>query len=149
MKFNWRIWRMGKRMGLKYNETTGEFDEVPGKPQVQYDGRKGGLSSVSLPRTVRHPPRKFRRIAVPDSRRLNRVAVKWIVAPLKLIFYPFVKWWEVEKDAIAEEDWFMAVVWVIPGLVLIGLCQVFGTFVLFFFAKALNSARDVCHGVFG
>lgn len=139
MKLSWRIWRMGERMGLKYNETTGEFYEAPRMPKAQYDRLKGEFISATPQKTVGRPPRKTRRIVRPSHSHFNWIAVKLIIAPMKWLLYPFVKWWEVEKDAIDEQDWFMAVVWGVVGLVLIGLYRVFGPFVLFFLAKALDS----------
>lgn len=127
---------MGERMGLKYNETTGEFYETPNKGGISPIGQRG----KSITASPKKPPKirkiKTSRSAVSKSHGLR---FGWIAAPLKWLLYPFVKWWEVEKDAIDEQDWFMAVVWGVVGLVLIGLYRVFGPFVLFFLAKALDS----------
>ena len=116
-------------MGLKYNETTGEFYETSNSCGGSSDERRG----KSITASPKKPPRvrkiKTSRSAVSKSHGLR---FGWLL-------YPFVKWWEVEKDAIDEQDWFMAVVWGVVGLVLIGLYRVFGPFVLFFLAKALDS----------
>lgn len=44
-----------------------------------------------------------------------------LVKPLYYIFYPFVKWWQVEHEAIRDGDWLMAVIWLFPFLFLVGL----------------------------
>ena len=126
---------MDKCMGLKYNETTGEFDETPNKGKISFDNHANKFIATSPKKPPKVRKRKTSRPAVLKS---HSPKFSWIVAPLKWLFYPFVKWWEVEKDAIAEEDWFMAVVWVIPGFVLIGLFQVFGPFVLALLARLLR-----------
>ena len=137
---------MGERMGLKYNETTGEFYETPNRGGIAPNGQRSKFITTPQNKPPKVRKRKTSRSAVSKSHGLR---FGWIVAPLKWLLYPFVKWWEVEKDAIDEQDWFMAVVWGIAGLVLIGLYRVFGPFVLFFLAKALDSARDIWHGILG
>ena len=44
-----------------------------------------------------------------------------LVKPLSYILYPFVKWWQVEHEAIRDGDWLMAVIWLLPLLFLVGL----------------------------
>ena len=44
-----------------------------------------------------------------------------LVKPLFYIFYPFVKWWQVEHEAIRDGDWLMPAIWLLPLLFLVGL----------------------------
>ena len=47
----------------------------------------------------------------------------WQVArrPLGVVFYPAVKWWEMERDAWRDDNWLLAVVWLFPGLMLVAV----------------------------
>ena len=103
-------------MGLKYNETTGEFDEISDKGGIAFDVHAGKSIATSPRKPLKVQKRKIRPHAIP-----NPSSCRKLVAPLKLLVYPFVKWWEVEKEAIDDQAWFFAAVWLVPLLVLVGL----------------------------
>ena len=107
-------------MGLKYNDKTGEFfeeEEAPRQMRRQSVGRSvprrraETRASESVRQIPARTPRKFAIFSACAT------LVKW---PL----YPFVKWWEVEKDSIGDGEWFFAVFWIIPLLVLVGLYKI-------------------------
>ena len=104
-------------MGLKYNDKTGEFFEEENAP------RQMRRQSVSRNVPHRHAkiqaPGNVRRVLAHAPRTLANLAV--FVKLLKWPFYPFIKWWEVEKDAFHGGDWFFLIVWCIPLLLLVGL----------------------------
>lgn len=41
--------------------------------------------------------------------------------PVQWLLFPVFKWWEIEKDAWDDRDWFMMIVWLFPGLLLFGV----------------------------
>ena len=44
-----------------------------------------------------------------------------LAKPVCLVFYPFCKWWEQERLAWRERDYFMFAIWLFPGVILVGL----------------------------
>lgn len=103
-------------MGLKYNETTGEFYETSSRGGGSSDEQRGKSIAAPQKNPSKVQKRKIHRPAVPSLSSLRKLA-----APLKLLVYPFMKWWEVEKEAIDDRSWFFAAVWLVPLLVLVGL----------------------------
>lgn len=50
-------------------------------------------------------------VAFVGARRFARRIVRWV-------FFPVIKWWEVAKEAIGDRDWFLLLIWCLPGLLL-------------------------------
>jgi len=114
--------------GLNYDNVSGEFTDVPGaspaKKATHEKRRRWSWLRFSFPR-VSLPRISFPRVRLPriDFRPVVRVLGRL----LRWVFYPFVKWWEMEREALEEHDWMMAIVWAFPGLLLLGAYKlVFG-----------------------
>ena len=103
-------------MGLKYNEATGEFYETSSRGGGSSDGQRGKSIAAPKKKPSKVQKQKIHRPAAPSLSSLRKLA-----APLKLLIYPFMKWWEVEKEAIDDQAWFFAAMWLVPLLVLVGL----------------------------
>lgn len=113
-------------MGLKYNDKTGEFFEGENAPRQMR--RQPVSSSLPQKRAKKHAPKTVRQFPARTPRKSATFSafatlVKW---PL----YPFVKWWEVEKDSIGDGEWFFAIFWIVPLLVLVGLYKIAVSFII-------------------
>ena len=107
-------------MGLKYNDKTGEFFEEENAPRQMR--RQPVSRSVPQKRAKKHAPKTVRQSSARTTRKFAIFSafenlIKW---PL----YPFVKWWEVEKESIDDGAWFFAIFWIVPLLVLVGLYKI-------------------------
>ena len=107
-------------MGLKYNDKTGEFFEEENAPRQMR--RQSVSRNVPHKHAKIYASEKVRRFLAHTPCTLANLAV--FVKLLKWPFYPFIKWWEVEKDSIADGEWFFAIFWIVPLLVLIGLYRI-------------------------
>lgn len=119
-------------MGLKYNEATGEFYEASNRGGIASDTHTGKSIATSQRKPPKVRKRKIHRPADPSPSSLRKLAT-----PLRLLFNPFMKWWEVEKEAIDDRSWFFVAVWLIPLLVLIGLYHLAFTILLMIFASGV------------
>ena len=62
--------------------------------------------------------------------RIVKTVVRWVS-------FPAIKWWEVERTAISEGDWFLAVIWIVPGLLVYVIYKPFFFFTLWMLWSAL------------
>ena len=148
--------------GYKYDDDTGEFKGIPGAKKKSWTVSWSWhlphlhMPSFHLPR-FRIPTISCPRIRLPSLDwgallsclgglfelfvlLLKYVAVL-LVQPLYYIFYPVIKWWQVEKEAIGDGEWFMAVVWLFPGFILFGLYRVAFALLLGLAGGAMASMR--------
>lgn len=131
--------------GYKYDDDTGEFKGIPGAKKKSWTVSWSWhlphlhMPSFHLPR-FRIPTISCPRIRLPSLDwgallsclgglfELFILLLKYVAVllaqPLYYIFYPVIKWWQVEKEAIWDGEWFMAVVWLFPGFILFGLYRV-------------------------
>ena len=113
-------------MGLKYNDTTGEFFEEDNEPrQMRRQSVRGDLPHK---RAKLHAPKNVRRFPAHTPRKLAKLALFAKLA--KWTFYPFIKWWEVEKNTIDDGEWFFAVFWIFPLFVLVGFYNIAVSFII-------------------
>ena len=107
-------------MGLKYNDKTGEFFEEENAPRQM---RRQSVSRNAPHKLAKiHAPENVRRFPAHTPRTLASLAI--FAKLVKWPFYPFIKWWKVAKDSIADGEWFFAAFWIIPLLVLVGLYKI-------------------------
>lgn len=103
--------------GLNYDDVSGEFTNVPGDSPAKKKAVPKKGHHWSLPRF------SFPRFSIPKFRppRIDlRPLVHVLGRLLRWVFYPALKWWEMEREALEEHDWMMAIVWAFPGLLLFG-----------------------------
>lgn len=70
--------------------------------------------------------------------RCRRLIWAMIMVPIRIVFYPFIKWWGIAKAFWKNGDRFMACVMAFPGIVLVGLYRLVFTIVFSVLADAFN-----------
>lgn len=116
----------GLRVGYIYNERTGEFKTLW---QLAWSILSWPLKWLLVPLWLFVP--LLRLLAVPFiflKRQFPRLGgflakpfvVVWRIIKMvaRWVFYPAIKWWDVARDAIKDRDWFLFVIWCVPGYLL-------------------------------
>lgn len=144
--------------GYKYDDDTGEFKDIPGakKKKARPPRKVWHLPHFHLPRfrvpTVSCPRIRLLRLdwgallgCLGRFFKLLVLLLKYVAVllarPLYYVFYPFVKWWQFEKEFIRDGEWFMVVVWLFPGFILFGLYRVAFALLLGLAGGALASVQ--------
>ena len=113
-------------MGYIYNERTGEFKTIS---QVVWSMLMRPFKLLAVPFRLCLPLLRF--LAWPS------IFLKQLLLPLfgllatllgvvyrifrKVVgwaFFPVIKWWAIAKEAMDDRDWFLLVIWCLPGLLL-------------------------------
>lgn len=123
--------------GYKYDDDSGEFEEIPGakKNKSRPTSRSWHLPRLRMPSF--HLPRPRFRMPRLDWKSVWRCLEK----PLYYFFYPVVKWWQVELEAARDREWFMVLLWLFPGLFLLGVYRVVFALLLGIMGGALTSVH--------
>lgn len=119
--------------GYKYDDDTGEFRDVPGAKKKSRVAWSWQMPRFHIP-TFRWP-----RLRLP---RLDwKSALSCLAKPLYYLFYPFVKWWKIELEAVRDQEWFMVFIWLFPGFILLAIYRLVLVSLLAFESGALSSVH--------